>query len=135
MSTAVATFVITLKSQDDAKLLEGISFGNLRLAASDFVRKECAVYDSFAADGSDAWDFANSIHKKVPSAKVYIHLDYLSTGSIEAVCNDGEGSATYVVEDVEGELFGLTVGDEEWLEIVNRIAEEENDEWDEDWEE
>ena len=99
------------------------------------MQNECAVYDSFSADGSDAWDFVKDIHKILPSAKVYVHVDYLSTGTIEAICNDGNGSATYVVEDVEGELFGLTVGSEEWLEIVNRIAEEENGEEYGDWEE
>ena len=134
MSSA-ATFVITIKSRDDAKILDGISFGELRLTADDFMQNACAVYDSFSADGSDAWDFVKDIHKILPSAKVYVHVDYLSTGTIEAICNDGNGSATYVVEDVEGELCGLTVGSEEWLEIVNRIAEEENGEEYDDWEE
>lgn len=121
MSYPEATFVVTLKSQDDAKLLDGVSFGELRLTADNFIQNECTIYDSFSADESDAWDFVNDIHKLLPGAKVYVHLDYLSTGTIEAICNDGNGSDTYVVEDTEGELFGLTVGSEEWLKIVNQI--------------
>ncbi len=126
---ATATFAIQLSDKEEAILLDGLSFGEFSISKNDFVHNCCSVLDGFDADRDDAWHFIFAAHKLAPCAKVYIHLDYLSTGSVEAMCADREENFPYCVQDEEGQLFGLTVGSDEWIELVNQIADEEDD-WD-----
>jgi len=130
-----ATFAIQLSNEKEAILLDGLTFGDFTISKNDFVHNHCSVLDGFYLDRDDAWDLVVKVHKIAPCAKVYVHLDYLSTGSVEAMCADREENFPYCVQDEEGQLFGLTVGSDEWIELVNQIADEE-DGWDdeEDWE-